>query len=325
MGVLLVPRDEDVSKKLQRFQSDATDKPMYTFSKWSEGDDRLRIVAIDASGRLLEMQRVGEQGTRSWFVDTHVQKDGTFVVMTRMDALFVLLSTCWSHRERYQSLYDMLSKATQLWWLRAEACNAQSIARICDIQPGTEDEAVDNLYIKANEDKIMAWLSAKVSKLTTVLAKHASAAKAAQGDGFNTAFTLPDEVATKSSESAVRPEDDPVYIREAVGLLSEYLAPHWVEKLRTKYKCDERCFLAHRYSPRTHNMRIQMIVPVPTSASQSDQLDTFRRFDVRGQQDQSKRSAAAAASASTAPKKKSKLANVDTKGMKTMMSFFGKK
>jgi hypothetical protein len=70
-------------------------------------------------------------------------------------------------------------------------------------------------------------------------------------------------------------------------------------------------------------VRVKREVEVKVAKKAAGPLDTFKRFDQRQTPENSaKRPTPASAGAA---KKKSKLANVDRTGMKSLTSFFGKK
>ncbi|KAJ0411900.1 hypothetical protein ATCC90586_005995 [Pythium insidiosum] len=193
--------------RLDRFHAEATDAPLYSIVSWVTSQASRQLALEPASLRLLEIQRIGSSAdkNRSWFVGNHVQQDGSLVVLTPMDPLFVLLHAVHLQRDRFVSTYDLLTQQNNAWWLRlAPALSLQSIERLCDVQ-SVGDDAVDNLYVRANDKKAtepVEWLqSAK-----------------------------PAEPSATEDASVVAPH----YLREAVCLIADYAPAGLVDKLYTE-------------------------------------------------------------------------------------------
>ncbi|KAG3107322.1 hypothetical protein PI124_g12740 [Phytophthora idaei] len=303
----LVPSALPSSVNLGRFHSDATDAPLLSVVSWTSRptavSTRTRQLALDKSKRqLLELQRLQPvEGARSWFVGNRVLQDGGVMVFSQVDVLFVLLDAAWGQRTRFSSVYDLLARDGNTWLLQLSTLSAETIEKICDVQAVGDEEGVDNLFVKANENKVTSWLSAKVGKVTAVLANQEleTNAKAAAVD---TQVNLP---GYKKKEVGITVTQDDVakHYREAIDIVGNYLSNEWIDVLCDKF-----------------NVKKEVEVKVVAKAAP---LDTFKRFDQRQTPENgSKRPTPSSAGSA---KKKSKLANVDLTGMKSLTSFFGKK
>ncbi|KAF1792196.1 Ribonuclease H2, subunit B [Phytophthora cactorum] len=277
----LVPSALPSSVNLGRFHSDATDAPLLSVVSWTSRptavSTRTRQLALDKSKRqLLELQRLQPvEGARSWFVGNRVLQDGGVMVFSQVDVLFVLLDAAWgsAHGSRQSTTYWRLS-----------TLSAETIEKICDVQAVGDEEGVDNLFVKANENKWEGGAVLANQELETN-------AKAAAVD---TQVNLP---GYKKKEVSITVTQDDVakHYREAIDI--------WIDVLCDKF-----------------NVKKEVEVKVVAKAAP---LDTFKRFDQRQTPENgSKRPTPSSAGSA---KKKSKLANVDRTGMKSLTSFFGKK
>lgn len=225
----------DVS--LERFHADAAESPLYLIHTWTTAD-RKRQVAI-AKGQLLELQRL--QSDRSWFVGNGVQQDGSLTVFTRMDPLFVLLAASWAQRTRFTSIYDLLARERNTWWLQlCEAggcCSQDAVEQICDVQGGGDD--LENLSIKASESKVLKWLTGKTKRIAQTLATQAEAKTAQQNNGaFDDRFVLPDQTPSSEPKEAKesKPLDPVTFYRDAINVLGNYVPEECVAQLFSTLK-----------------------------------------------------------------------------------------
>ncbi|KAF4318407.1 hypothetical protein BBO99_00007488 [Phytophthora kernoviae] len=312
----VVPLALPASAKLERFHADATDDALLTVVMWtcgSKSDLRTRQLALDRSKhQLLELQRIyALEGERSWFVGNDVHQDGSLTVFSPVEPLFVLLGAAWTQRSRFQSVYDLLSQGQNTWLLQLQTLTQERIELVFDVQDVGGEEGVDNLYIKANESKILKWLCSKVERVAHVLAKQEAekTAKAAGSGAFDAQVHLPGQkVEEVKSETipALKTEDIARHHREAIEVVVNYLPQEFVELLCKEFKVDKK-----------------VEVKPAAALSASGQMDSIKRFDRRqSTENGSKRSTPSSAGSA---KKKSKLANVDRTGMKSLTSFFTKK
>ncbi|KAG7386121.1 hypothetical protein PHYPSEUDO_000628 [Phytophthora pseudosyringae] len=310
----LVPAALPSSANLGRFHSDATDAPLLSVVSWtsrpSAKSTRTRQLALDKDKRqLLELQRLQPvEGARSWFVGNRVLQDGGVMVFSPVDALFVLLDAAWTPRTRFSSVYDLLARDGNTWLLQLSTLSQATVEMLCDVQAVGGEEGVDNLYVKASESKVTSWLRVKVEKVAAVLAKQEveAANKAASALAVHEQVNLPGYKEKKQKRSTVTQEDVARHYREAIDVVGNYLADEWIDLLCSEFQVKKE---------------VEAVKAVDQAAGGPQ--DSFRRFD-RRQTPENGAKRPTPSSAGVA-KKKSKLANVDRSGMKSLTSFFGKK
>ncbi|KAI9905809.1 hypothetical protein PsorP6_013977 [Peronosclerospora sorghi] len=280
--------------ELGRFHSDATDVPILSVMVWTSQSNthatRTRQLALDKEKRhLLELQRLQPlEGLRSWFVGNSVLQDGGMLVFSRIDALFVLLDAAWPQRMRFSTVYDLLAIANNTWLLQLTSLQQSNIQHICDVEAVASDDRVENLTVKVSQNKVMAWLKPKVERAAKVLLRQDQDHLAASSELVNVREL-------KNAEIPVAR-----YYRQAIDVVGNYLPDEWIDLLCHAFNVDK--------------------VEVNDGAGT---VDSLKRYD-RRQTDEHVAKRPPSANAGSA-KKKSKLANVDRSGMKSLTSFFGKK
>ncbi|CAI5710474.1 unnamed protein product [Hyaloperonospora brassicae] len=312
----LVPSALPSSADLQRFHPDAADTPLLSIVLWTSLSTglvtRTRQFALDKDKRnLLELQRVRPvDGARSWFVGNAVLQDGGVTVFSPVDALFVLLDAAWPQRARFSSVYDLLATAGNTWLLQLSTLR-ELIECICDVQDIEGDDGVENLFVKIEENKVMPWLRTKVERVAKVLLKQEqdSAAKAATTAAFNEQVNILSHRVLDETmqEETIQDEGGDVarHHRHAIDVVGNYLADEWIDVLCSEFGVEKE-------------------KEVKTVAkAEAGPIDTFQRFDRRRVPENGAKRPTSIGAASV--KKKSKLDNVDRSGMKSLMSFFGKK
>lgn len=173
----VVPAGEAAAAQLERFHADATNSPLLTVVTWSaragkdkaQGARRRQLAIAGGGASLLELQRVQPpEGSRSWFVANDVQQDGSIIVFSPVDPLFVLLSCVWDQRARFMSVEDLVAQQHNSWLLGVSALETARVESVCDIQPtGGNEDSLASLYVKASEPKILKWLRAKVRPMVS--------------------------------------------------------------------------------------------------------------------------------------------------------------
>ncbi|KAG6618394.1 Ribonuclease H2 subunit B [Phytophthora cinnamomi] len=307
----LVPAELPAAAGLSRFHADATDAPLLSVVRWaSRGAARTRQLALSRDRRrLLELQRV--EDARSWFVGGRVLQSGALTLFSPLDALFVLLDAAWAHRARFSSLYDLLARSGNTWLLQLETLTPEAVERLCDVQRVGGEQEVDDMYVKASEEKVTRWLRAKVERAAAVLANQeaqANAIMATQAAAVEEQVNLPgvEKKSNQEGTQGVTQEDVVRHYRQAIDVVGDYLPTEWIDLLCKEFGVEK-----------------QVEVKVVPKAAEGGPLDTFKRFDRRQTpENTAKRPTPSSAGAA---KKKSKLANVDRTGMKSLTSFFGKK
>ncbi|KAF0691827.1 Aste57867_17016 [Aphanomyces stellatus] len=310
--LLADPKKEWRDAKLCRFVREAQENPVLTFVKWNHTGVAPRWLAI-AGDRLCEVQRINDN--RSLFAPGNiVVQDGSLMVVTPMDPLFVLLGqlATWTRNTQFCDLHDVMESSSVKMANRVTRWHADAISRVCDVE-GADD--LDTMRVRANESKITSWLQTKVARIMDVAAADAAAAPGDQ-QAFTGAFQRPPEAgqaaASTSTAVTVTPEsieDDTHKARQAaITMLTEYVDSVWIDLLVKSYGLSPSEWYKEKPSDKV--------------AKIGD--DIKAKYDVRQSTTATpaKRPAPASSSkASSASKKKP----VDTSGMKSIASFFGKK
>lgn len=234
-------------------------------------------------------------------------------MLSPMDPLFVLLAVAWGQRARFMSVEDLAAQLNNSWLLRVEALTPEKVELVCDIQPtGEEGGDIGGLYVKASESKTLVWLRTKVERVAKTLASQEAEASAnSKNNGaFDQHVNLP-ESSNAASKAEMAPSELKVtalHRRSAIDVIGDYLPADWVPLLYKSFDISKEDAVAKMTAK-----------AAPTSEAMND----FSRFDRR--QSVEKPSKRPTPSCDSATKKKSKLANVDRSGMKSLTSFFTKK
>jgi len=294
--------------------------------------------SFNGDNELLELQRVdGEEN--SYFVDDTVVSDGTLWMLSPVDPNFHLLyyldqarAKTEEHAGRFGVIEDALNDAVfPATKLLATAKNVR-LEKICDIKDKGE------IYVRLNDEKVLSWLEAKArppephqqsltpdppthpasecffraAQVEAIAAKLASTYKE---EAVVSTFKRDEPVGGEGEASAPTMEVKPAVAatppvgsseREfAVGLLSEYLSSHWTGLLakhvgvRTPDECTKE-----NSTPSNYVCPDNYQPEAPTAEDLSKKRKAEAALTTRGQQ---------------------QLKKINTKGMKSMMSFFGAK
>ncbi|CAK4620080.1 unnamed protein product [Aphanomyces euteiches] len=294
-------KEEWRDAKLCRFVRDAQENPVLTFVKWTHGAAP-RWLAITGD-RLCEVQRINDD--RSLFAPGNiVVQDGSLLVVTPMDPLFVLLGqlATWSRNSQFCSIHDVM-ESSGLNLDAVSRWNPSSVASICDVE---DAEDMDTIRIRCNEAKITEWLRRKVERIMRV---EANSANKQQQQAFNDSFQRPPGEAqpAESVGSTQQTADDKhKALQHAIFMLTEYIDEKWTELLVKSYGMSPTDWQKEKSTEK--------------AISNKPGDDMVSKFDVRQTAPSQKRAAPKATTPAPAKKKP-----IDTSGMKSIASFFGKK
>lgn len=153
-----------------------------------------------------------KQQYSSWFVGDRVLSDGGLYLCTPLDPLLLLLPLLERARAQqnvFQDLEQILSMAASASaHLLAPLLSGEQLGCLCDVK-----EAGGQRYYRLNDELAVAWLTLKAQQ-----------AKAALQASPSAAFSGMDDVAVAAY---------------AAGLLGEYLAQHWQDKLAAALQLPE--------------------------------------------------------------------------------------
>ncbi|KAL4434615.1 hypothetical protein ABPG77_002738 [Micractinium sp. CCAP 211/92] len=153
-----------------------------------------------------------KQQYSSWFVGDRVLSDGGLYLCSPLDPLLLLLPLLERARAQQNVFTDveqiLSMAATASAHLLAQLLDAEQMGCLCDVK-----EAGGQRYYRLNDDLVVAWLTLKAQQ-----------AKAALQASPSAAFSGMDELAVTAY---------------AAGLLGEYLAQHWQDKLAAALQLPE--------------------------------------------------------------------------------------
>jgi len=242
-----------------------------------------RYLIVGSS--ILEMQRVC-QDPSSWFLGNTTQANGSFCVATRVDPLFLAIPFLLKSRQKTEENEGKFMELKQIF---VDAAFPHASRLISVVLPAQLDlicdqrEGWNSPTYRINDAKLQAWLKLKVRHLCDALSQHHS---------FQSVVPL----TVTGGEVGASP-----FQRDAIGLLSEYLAKPLVDQLLTEHGYPLDTLTAKRKSTSSHD--------VTTADADTSNPAAGIRQPVK-----EKPTAAA-----------NKLANINTKGMKSLASYFGAK
>ncbi|KAL1929402.1 hypothetical protein VTP01DRAFT_1540 [Rhizomucor pusillus] len=250
--------------------------------------------------KIFELQKVSGCGRKaSWMIDHSLYKDGSLYLVSPVDPLYISLPILERARNKTSDSQGRFRVLDEIFSAEhvGEGCQVEIFKRLegfstqvmhlCDEQKVTEDIRMYRL----SDDKVLSWLQKKTDSL---LSK----------------FEQIPALANSASEicSGTESESEKVDIRrrEAVYLLSKYLSKSWFSKLLESYGLEE----------------------INAEQNMGDITNYFTESP-----DAFMKTATKASSADTGtPAKKARkaevprsLAKVNTKGMKSLTTFFQKK
>jgi hypothetical protein len=192
----------------------------------------------------------------------------------------------------------------------------------------------DTLLYKLNEDKTLAWLQLKLQRILSALVvldnsaikKGTKGSQAGMVTGFNAPHindTVVVQPLTTTAVAAAADNSSDVsniqhcsneHIEKALELVCEYLTPEWSQKLANAHKFESTSLFEARGTKR------KAVVPVWESTKQEDRDLSLSIGGVNKSNGNSDTKRKATVNRTT-----SKLAKVNTKGMKSIASMFGSK
>ncbi|ETV90275.1 hypothetical protein, variant 2 [Aphanomyces invadans] len=289
--------------KLCRFVRDAEENPILTFTKWNGKTGRSRWLAIRGH-QLCEVQRIDD--IRSLFAPRNVVvQDGSLLVVTPMDPLFLLLEQLahWTRNTQFCALHDIM-ESCGIPLHGISRWNASAISNLCDIDGS--DDRLDILCVRRNDTKITAWLRKKVDRIQAlgVAPTRSSSNDCTTVERFQ---RPPDEDTTAPTQpnTEIDADDKHRALQTAISILSEYLDECWTQLVVASYGLSPTEWLK--------KIKTKGVVAGPS--------DIAAKYDARQQSATTPAKRPAPASTkSTLTKKKTP----PVTGMKSIASFFGK-
>eukprot|EP01083_Nonionella_stella_P044113 118910_1 len=295
--MLLIGKLEDGDTNLQ---------PM-TFKHPKHGNDCCYLIG---KSNIYEMQTFEDDGHCSLFIDDYVSESNTIYLINKMDPIYLLIPSLLKNRKKSHisenycaSPLDQLLDAHQMDHILSKIASPQdTLSQICNVQ-----EIDDGMYCVLDDDKVISFLDSKLKTIEQALTTNPSIS-------INIDAT-----------------------NDALCILNEYIPHALFEQLCQKYKLSTKRVMDPRkrkISDLSHyddgdpqpNHKKRKIQSLNENINQMNVSNNNNYNTVRSFNDDSMISSSNP-SAKAVPKSRalSKLSKANTKGMKSMMSYFGKK
>ena len=269
----------------------------------------------------------------AFFVGRHVVSDSSLYVLNRMDPLFWILSLqstdetikrSWQPFDQIKGQFSpeiqaIVPPATQFPHLFSVMCNDQT----------------DNVaYYKFSPSKAVRWLQRKQEAVYQHLLtqeqarleakqKEQEAKVKTNGGSTSSSFYVPEDdlvsaaptTSSKSTSSSIQVDTETIKV-QSLQILSAYLTKEWTQKLLESLKLSESTVLLE---PKETKKKIDTTTTPPLASSSSSSASS--KSNIPDKPTSGKIKVNPKETPRTASNKR--LAKVNTKGMKSMSSFFG--
>eukprot|EP00939_MAST-03C_sp_MAST-3C-sp1_P003824 g3824.t1 len=315
-------------------------KKIAAFSKGGYLTKETRVYG-SIGRKLLEVQKISpvEPAKASWFVGDSVISDGSAYVVTPMDPTFILLSVLEATEGTIFMEMDQILADVGFRWTDLLRCDGIEPAAICDVNDAF---GPDRLFYRLSEKKTHGWLKSKVQRLADafgniekgkgdVISEDTGGSGALAND-----FTVFEDkraeisaVAAKTSKVDGSPSRR--HVIAAIQILEGYVSPRWIPHLKEFMGVSDEKGATKKNAVAKSDSS--------TSPSKKENLDRSSSKTYRSQDDMDDILSYVAGNRGNGSNKKSKLndssakprtlaqkklAKTNTKGMKSMFSFFKK-
>ncbi|KAG5180390.1 ribonuclease H2, subunit B [Tribonema minus] len=266
----------------------------------------------------LQVTRVAPTSFCSFFVGQAVQSDGAVYMATRVDPALLLLPLMTACKDRWIPLGQQLQEARLAWLLR---CRHLGADKICDVN---DRLGPDLMLYRLNEAKALAWLLSKVDRVAAHLdgGAHGGAAAddanagAVEGmaAGFSGNAAPNDAVIDPAAAAAERARARRArLLRTALEIVCDYVPAEWAERVAARHDATAAALLEARGGGGIKRK-------APATAWEACREEDRNLSLSLGNGNKGE----AGGKKAKAPPAKSKLAKVNTKGMKSLATLFGK-
>ncbi|XP_070173286.1 ribonuclease H2 subunit B-like isoform X2 [Littorina saxatilis] len=195
----------------KHFENDSNDEKKLQFCKLRHPkSDQPAMYLVCRGGEVISEVVRFKPGYGSWLIGNTVQKDGSFIVTTPVDPVFLVLPYLIDARKagKFMTLDQIVHDNDFPDCARLLECaGLGDLDQVADMKGGEDFKA-----FRYNSDRTLAWLKLKAENVAEVLRDRdiAVAESGAQSANF---------VRSKKDRS----EGDDAYIKYAHGLISDYL------------------------------------------------------------------------------------------------------
>merc|ERR1712228_42310 len=252
------------------------------------------------TNNVYEVQTIEDDDFCSLFIDDFVSESNKINLINKMDAMYLLIPTLLKNRKKStvsdkycSSPLDQLLTDNQMNHILNKLSSKKDLKQICNVQ-----EIDDEIYCVLNDDKVIKFLDMKLKNIQKTLKN-------------NTSISI---------------NIDPLH--DALAILNEYIPSYFFDKICEKYKVSAKRAMNPRKRKKSlendkdgnHNYKKRKINDLNENDLNKMNIDHIPFNDRSNKNNQKKQIKATPKSRAI-----SNLSKVNTKGMKSMMSYFSKK
>lgn len=273
------------------------DEDEAVFNKMPHPQNGAENVFLFKNGKVFQLMKC-EDECRSWFVDNFVIREGAPMMVTPIDPLFLALPYIEksSATGKFVPLDNILvDQKYQSAMTELEKClDKRSLENVCQCR-GSEDFAA----YRADETKILSWLTLKVKTLSAHLMK----------------TDIHVDLSSSRAKCLVREKIESECTKYAWDIISDYLTTAWSHKLKDQLGIkDDAIAVVPDAKPAVKKQKLNDSTAVERTST--GEVEDYR--DHKKEKEASKPKSKISAGHKA-------LQKVDKKGMKTMSSFFTSK
>ncbi|GMI56597.1 hypothetical protein ScalyP_jg11973 [Parmales sp. scaly parma] len=282
----------------------------------------------ETSTRLFEVNSLAPSKYNSYFANNSVISDGKVFVATPIDPLFLVLPILASVASKLSPFDQLVSEVKEKKLLPdcgsgpgSSCLSEESLEKVCIVSDVMGD---DMLLYKFDEAKCLAWLVAKYERVLALLTER-EGRKVANGtdkaSAFDTSFNMGNDsssTSTSTSTSTSSPKNSPPKLQKnAITMICEYLTSEWGEKLCSALNFKDTSILTTGNGSKKRKQvwdeeDTAQKMEEYTMGRQGTTFDELNKEQIKKNEEEKKKEA-----------QKQKLAKINTKGMKSLSSFFG--
>jgi len=293
------------------------DSPALSFQlKNARGDECTLLLS---GGELMEVNLVKPKTKTSFFLDETTREDGSFLVASKMDPLFLALPYLIGCKSHFSPMTQVLTSGdASRDFLRLMSCKGLSRERL-ELVADVDDRLGSPMY-RFNESKALEWLKAKAHAAADAIAGDAVTRAGVGAVTFDVEdATGADGSGKGSGDGEGEGSSSSRSIGEAVELIGDYLSEEWAGKLASFMGVDGVATTGSSASTLSAGTSATGKRKWNVKDSQEAALSiafTTNNMNKRTKTDGGEKVKSAAAK---------KLAKINTKGMRSLASFFSKK
>jgi ribonuclease H2 subunit B len=272
-------------------RTDIDCRPAFCQLRHPKSGEAILYMFTDGGQRVHDVMTFDEDGRRSWFVGNLVLSDGSMIVTTPVDPVFLVLPYLIqaSKTGKFMSVECLLVDSELPECRRlAACCSANELCTVADVKDAGGD---CNVY-RYNSEKTLVWLRQKVEALVSAL----------QQNDVNANASVATFIRSKCDAESSNDE----YIKYACGMICEYLSNDLSQLLTDSLGLkDDAENYANEDMPHLKRARLESALP----------MTPVEDYSMHG-----------AVAGNRKPEKltnaQKQLSKVDKKGIKSISSFF---